>query len=126
MTIKTYLVALFGSTVFMVVQYQGSRQLAFLRTPAAGFFARISYALYLIHMDIYGWVFGAFGSPRTIASPQGVAVTVLAFLVSIGICAVSYRYFEQPLIKRGHRKFNYLTPTANPGRNVADPLPLRS
>jgi peptidoglycan/LPS O-acetylase OafA/YrhL len=122
----TYLVALFGSTVFMVARYQGSEQLTFLRTPAAEFFARISYALYLIHMDVHGAIFGAFGSPRTIATPQGVALTALAFLVSIGICAASYRYFEKPLIKRGHRKFNYLAPATKSSQNVADPLLLRS
>jgi peptidoglycan/LPS O-acetylase OafA/YrhL len=122
----TYLVALFGSTVFMVVRYQGSKQLALLRTPAAAFFARISYALYLIHMDVYGAIFGAFGAPRTIATPQGVAVTALAFLVSIGICAASHRYFEKPLIKIGHRKFNYLTRSTKPDRSGVDPLLFRS
>jgi peptidoglycan/LPS O-acetylase OafA/YrhL len=122
----TYLVALFGSTVFMVVRYQGSKQLALLRTPAAAFFARISYALYLIHMDVYGAIFGAFGASRTIATPRGVAVTALAFLVSIGICAASYRYFEKPLIKIGHRKFNYLTRSTKPDRSGVDPLLLRS
>ena len=45
----SYLVALYGSTVFMVLDHRGAPQLAFLRSRPAAFFARISYALYLTH-----------------------------------------------------------------------------
>jgi peptidoglycan/LPS O-acetylase OafA/YrhL len=41
----SYLVALFGSAVFMVLESTGSPSLALLRSPVAEFFARISYAL---------------------------------------------------------------------------------
>jgi peptidoglycan/LPS O-acetylase OafA/YrhL len=44
----TYLVAFYGSLLFVVLDRKGSPQLALLRSKAAGFFARISYALYLI------------------------------------------------------------------------------
>ena len=43
----SYLVALFGSMVFMVLEGKSAPQLAFLRSRFAAFFARISYALYL-------------------------------------------------------------------------------
>ena len=45
----SYLVALFGSMVFMVLERKGAPQLVFLRSRFAAFFARISYALYLTH-----------------------------------------------------------------------------
>jgi peptidoglycan/LPS O-acetylase OafA/YrhL len=103
----SYLVVLFGAIVFSVLQAQGSRWLAFLRTGAAAFFARISYALYLVHTNILVLTLLAFGSPRTIETPKGAAVTALAFAISVLICAASFRFFEAPLVKLAHHRFTF-------------------
>jgi peptidoglycan/LPS O-acetylase OafA/YrhL len=103
----TYLVALFGSTVFMVLENRNSASLAILRSRAAEFFARISYALYLVHVNVLIFVFWMFGTHPTIKTIQGVALTALALAASALICFISYRYIEGPLIRMGHRKFRF-------------------
>jgi peptidoglycan/LPS O-acetylase OafA/YrhL len=106
----SYLVALYGSTVFMVLDRKGAPQLAFLRSRAAAFLARISYALYLTHGYVLILVFLAAKSSATVATWQGAALTILAFAISIAICVASYRFIEGPLIRMAHRKFNFGKP----------------
>jgi peptidoglycan/LPS O-acetylase OafA/YrhL len=107
----TYLVALYGSMVFIVLDRKGAPQLAFLRSRLAAFFARISYALYLNHGGMLTLVFLAAGYDyRTILSWQGAALTVCAFAISVSICSASYRIIEGPLIRTAHRKFSFDKP----------------
>ena len=103
----SYLVALFGSTVFMVLENRNSASLAILRSRAAEFFARISYALYLVHINVLIFVFWTVRGQPTIRTIQGVALTALALAASVAICFLSYRYFEAPLIRMGHRNFRF-------------------
>jgi peptidoglycan/LPS O-acetylase OafA/YrhL len=103
----SYLVALYGSALFMVLENRNSAALAVLRSRAAEFFARISYALYLVHINVLIAVFWIFGGQPTIETVKGVAVTALALATSTLICFMSYRYFEAPLIRIGHRKFRF-------------------
>ena len=104
----TYLTALYGSMVFMVLDRKGAPRLAWLRSGFAAFFARISYALYLTHGYVLIVVFLAAGYDRHgILTWQGAALTLCAFAISIAICAASYRFIEGPLIKSAHRKFSF-------------------
>ncbi len=61
----TYLVAFYGSMLFMVLDRRGAPQLAFLRSAPAAFFARISYALYLTHGCVLTLIFLAAGYDST-------------------------------------------------------------
>jgi len=106
----SYLVALYGSTVFMVLDRKGAPQLAFLRSRPAAFFARISYALYLTHGYVLILVFLAAKSSPAVATWHGVALAILAFAISIAICVASYRFIEGPLIRMAHRKFTFGKP----------------
>jgi peptidoglycan/LPS O-acetylase OafA/YrhL len=107
----TYLVALFGSMVFLVLDRRGAPQFAFLRGRFAGFFARISYALYLTHGSVLILVFlVAKYNLHTILTWEGAALTVCAFAISVSICSASYRFIEAPLIKMAHRKFRFGKP----------------
>jgi peptidoglycan/LPS O-acetylase OafA/YrhL len=103
----SYLVALFGSMLFMVLENRNSASLKILRSRAAEFFARISYALYLVHVNVLIAVFWIFGRQPGIETASGVAVTALALATSTLLCFLSYRYFEAPLIRMGHRKFQF-------------------
>jgi peptidoglycan/LPS O-acetylase OafA/YrhL len=108
----TYLVALFGSVVFMVLEHRGAPRLALLRSSPAAFFARISYALYLNHTGVLIMVFLAAGyDSHTIMSWQGGALTALALAISVLISSLSYRLVEGPLIRLAHRKFRFGAPT---------------
>ncbi len=106
----SYLVALFGSMVFMVLERKGAPQLAFLRSGLAAFFARISYALYLTHGYVLVLVFLAVKYERTILTWQGLGLTTCAFAISVAICVASYRFIEGPMIRTAQRKFNFDEP----------------
>jgi peptidoglycan/LPS O-acetylase OafA/YrhL len=93
----SYLVALFGSMVFLVVNARGAAGLGFLRHRIAGFFAWISYALYLVH--------GAVASILPAFLTRGALLTTIAFAISVGICAISAKFFELPLIRFAHQRF---------------------
>lgn len=104
--VHTYLVAFCGSALFMTVQNKGARELAFLRTGAAAFFARISYALYLVHGIVFANINGAFRNLPEL-------VVILSFAISVLICMASYRFLEKPIIELGHRKYQYRPPAQN-------------
>jgi peptidoglycan/LPS O-acetylase OafA/YrhL len=106
----TYLVALYGSMVFMVLDHKGAPRLTILRSRPAAFFARISYALYLTHSYVLILVFLAAGYGHTILTWQGAALTGCAFAISVAICCASYRFIEAPLIRMAHRKFSFDKP----------------
>lgn len=107
----SYLVALYGSMLFMVLDRRGKPELAVLRSRFATFFARISYALYLNHTNTLILVFLAAGyGGHTILSWRGAALTAIAFAISVAICAASYRFIEGPLIRMAHRKFRFDAP----------------
>jgi peptidoglycan/LPS O-acetylase OafA/YrhL len=95
----TYLVILFGSLMLTVLESQGSYRLAFLRSQPAAFFARISYAFYLVHLNVLILTFMAFGySGHTVTTWSGTTLTALSFAISTAICWASYRYFESPIM----------------------------
>jgi peptidoglycan/LPS O-acetylase OafA/YrhL len=64
----------------------------------------IAYGTYLLHELVRGLLFGVLLS-RTpqIASISGLMVSLLALGITLITCQLSWRYFEKPLIKRGHR-----------------------
>jgi peptidoglycan/LPS O-acetylase OafA/YrhL len=54
------------------------------------------------------------GDPE-IRDVKGVATTALALVMTLAIAKVSWRYFEGPLVKRGHRYTYGRTPTLENG-----------
>ena len=62
-------------TLLMVLENRDSPSLAILRSRTAEFFARISYALYLVHINVLIMVFWIFRSQPTIGTMKGVALT---------------------------------------------------
>jgi peptidoglycan/LPS O-acetylase OafA/YrhL len=82
----------------------------FLRLGFLREFGAISYCLYLIHLGIlhltHALILNA--RPRIYDLP-GFGVTALAFLLSYVLAKLSWIYFEQPLIRRGH-SYRYQSP----------------
>lgn len=65
----------------------------------------VSYAVYLFHEPVISAVFEiVFRRPRTIADSTDVALAVLALAVTLGAAACSWRYFEKPILRLGHRQ----------------------
>lgn len=114
----TYLVGLYGAILFTVLQMRGSQRLSILRSRTMGFFAKISYALYLVHVNVWILVCHTFGVGRNLETQAGIALTALSFALSVSICALSWRFFEGPLQRMGHSIFTYGSPRA-PAPRVA-------
>jgi peptidoglycan/LPS O-acetylase OafA/YrhL len=58
---------------------------------------------YLVHMNVNQFASSLpLHSTPGIYDWKGVAVTVLATVASIGVAALSWKYIESPLIRRGH------------------------
>lgn len=72
------------------------------------FFGAISYGLYLIHQPINGLLHGLLLSQRPdVENGSQMLVTAIAATISIAVAAISWRYFERPLVRLGHRLFVY-------------------
>jgi peptidoglycan/LPS O-acetylase OafA/YrhL len=63
----------------------------------------VSYCMYLIHVvvDVGSHAVILRSTPK-ISTPLGAAVTIFAALLTFGIAQVSWIFFEEPLLKRGH------------------------
>jgi peptidoglycan/LPS O-acetylase OafA/YrhL len=110
--------AFFGLALFLVLENRGARSLQLLRGSVAAFFAKTSYAAYMVHHVVIYILFAATGQARTLTTLSGVAVTGTAVVLTFAICALSYRYFEMPLIAYGHRRFSFGKPTIGTSGNL--------
>ncbi|MGB9467184.1 MAG: acyltransferase [Candidatus Acidiferrum sp.] len=64
----------------------------------------ISYGVYLIHLTINMLAHKVLlNSPPSISNLEGLGVTMLALCVTLFLAGLSWRFFEKPLIRRGHR-----------------------
>lgn len=95
---------LFASLVAVAVRFSGQKLTWLLRVRALVFVGTISYMLYLIHIPVY--VALGIGLAHIGVAP-GTAIVhgALAVGVAIGIAALSWRYFETPILKLKDRKF---------------------
>jgi peptidoglycan/LPS O-acetylase OafA/YrhL len=65
---------------------------------------KVSYCVYIIHRAVNWAFFRAFmhADPR-FDSWRAIGVTSLSFVATVILAELSWRYFENPLIRRGHR-----------------------
>ena len=96
--------ALFYSALLLTVVSQSSGWLtAVTRWRFLGWLGGISYCVYLIH-DAFNFfahmIF--FHSEPQLYTLTHLAVSVLALLATFGVASLSWRFFEKPLIHRGH------------------------
>lgn len=75
---------------------------------------RVSYCIYLIHLAILGmchWIF--FRSLPHLDDWRGFLVTLLSAALTWILARLSWRYFEKPLVDRGH-SYTYVSPSMDP------------
>jgi peptidoglycan/LPS O-acetylase OafA/YrhL len=74
-----------------------------MRWKWLGALGTISYCVYVIHLafNLLGHMLVFHGGPR-IYNLNGVAVTLVALGATLGVASVSWKYFEKPLVGRGH------------------------
>jgi peptidoglycan/LPS O-acetylase OafA/YrhL len=81
---------------FILAIVNGAPEAARWRSPVLRYFGKISYAFYLVHQPIDGLLHGLIlnGTPD-IGSPAQIAVTILAWLCSVAIGALSWELMEK-------------------------------
>jgi peptidoglycan/LPS O-acetylase OafA/YrhL len=64
---------------------------------------KISYCVYLVHYPVL-WIMHrlVLGSDPRFDTSAGIGVTLAAFAATLAIAQLSWRFFEHPLVRRGH------------------------
>jgi peptidoglycan/LPS O-acetylase OafA/YrhL len=75
-----------------------------LKNRALRYVGGISYCVYIVHLTINQWAYHLLlhSDPET-NDLRGVEVMVLALLITWGVAATSWKYLENPAIRRGHQ-----------------------
>ena len=92
-----------GYTLVVLAAAGQARALRPLVWPPLQALGRVSYATYLLHLPILRILHFALLRDFPSVTGAGAAVTLLAFLVTVGLAAVSWRFFEGPIVSWGHR-----------------------
>ena len=101
--IHTVLGIMFASLLILVlISDANTRFNRFLSLSFFGFLAKISYMLYLSHQLFSGimhqWILNQKPQMNNL---NDLMVTSSALLITIGFCALSYKYFEKPILEKG-------------------------
>jgi peptidoglycan/LPS O-acetylase OafA/YrhL len=111
------LVGLFA--IFILIAYADTQPWLgkLLRKPVLIWFGQLSYGIYMFHEAVSGLTHGLLlHTAPQLRTPADVAVTLLALAITLLLAALSYRFFEGPILRFGHR-FRY-RPNPSP-----EPLP---
>ena len=122
----TWLAAFYSCLVLLVLSRSGGRIAATMRWRWLGKLGAISYCVYILH-DTFNQIAHRLllHSEPQLYDLRGLAVTLLALVLTIALAALSMRYFEDPLIRRGHRYSYHEGSAAAPG-SVSSPVPSPS
>jgi peptidoglycan/LPS O-acetylase OafA/YrhL len=108
-----WLAGLYFFLILIAVTDDKSRIARFFRSAWLVWLGTLSYGIYMFHETIsgllHGWLRG--GKPK-METWADVSVTVLALGVTFALAVLSHRFFEQPILKIGHR-FRYHDPAPN-------------
>jgi len=114
-TIGYMVLSVFYSCLLLMAISQRDTWIASLfRVGALRSLGAISYCVYIIHLtfDHLAHRILLHASPE-IYNVKGVAVTLLALLLTITVASLSWRFFEKPLLRRGHT-YSYGAPANSP------------
>lgn len=95
--------ALFASLLAIAIMVPGSMWAAVCRLPFLSELGRVSYCLYVIHQAVnlacHELLFHSLPRFDNWAS---VLASIIAAVLSYGIAVVSWKFFEHPLLRKGH------------------------
>jgi peptidoglycan/LPS O-acetylase OafA/YrhL len=100
----TWLALFYCAILMSALLYRDSLLARCLRWRSLAWLGSIAYGTYLLHEFVRSLFFGLLWShlPEDL-SVVNFSVSVLALVVTLAICRVSWRLFEQPLILIGHK-----------------------
>jgi len=111
------LTAITGAAVIAMSLGSGSGVAATMKMPALRFLGKYSYCLYLVHQFVF-WCLQISILPAIQARTHSMLLyhfvdSALVFAISIGVAMISFRFFEQPVLRLKSR-FNYDRAAASP------------
>lgn len=99
----SWLALFYVSLLLLGLIYSGEWLGEVLRTPWLKKLGTISYGVYLLHWPVLGLTFMYFRGKRAWAeTPAEHFLVLLALALTIGVAAISWTFFEKPLLKIGH------------------------
>ena len=103
----SWLACLYACLLLIVVTAQNGVFVEIVRLSLLRQLGTIAYGVYLIHIPVILLTHGlVLGKDTSITNLLDGLVTLLAFLLTIFLAAISWRFFEKPIINWG-RSFSY-------------------
>jgi peptidoglycan/LPS O-acetylase OafA/YrhL len=112
----TWVAFFYASVLIFVLAYRESFLSAFFRNKPLRWLGGLAYGVYLLHRAIYGVIFGSIwgGGWPYIADRYTFLAAVAALAITLLVASLSWRYFELPLIRVGHKTNYELEENASP------------
>jgi peptidoglycan/LPS O-acetylase OafA/YrhL len=99
----SWLAALFGCLLLLVLSQPQTWLASLMRSKLPSALGAVSYCVYLIHLTILLLAHHLIlHTTPEISDFKGIAVTLFAAVMTFVQAAFSWRYFEKPLLRRGH------------------------
>lgn len=100
----SWLAIFYGTLLLTAISQTEGRIASMMRWPFLRWLGGISYCVYLLHgaFNCFAHLILLHARPA-LYDAKTVAVTALALCATLLVASVSWRYFEKPLIQRGHR-----------------------
>jgi peptidoglycan/LPS O-acetylase OafA/YrhL len=99
----SWMAMFYGCLLVVVLSHTQGWLAGIMRWSVLRFLGMVSYCIYMIH---FAFNFLAhkllLHAPPQVYNARGVGVSLLALGLTLAVAAFSWRYFEQPLIRRGH------------------------
>jgi len=100
----TVIAFFFGGMLIHAVAREGSPPNRICSHPWLQHAGRLAYGIYLFHVPVLGLIFAIFGRGEPhLYTPGSIALVLFALPVTLVLAELSFRYFENPLIRFGHR-----------------------
>jgi len=99
----SWLALFYGGLMILVLSQKGAWIAGAMRWKPLQKLGTISYCVYIIHSTFNHLAHEILlHADPEIQDAKGVAVTLLALMLTLAVASLSWRYFEKPLIRRGH------------------------
>jgi peptidoglycan/LPS O-acetylase OafA/YrhL len=107
----SWLALFYASVLLFALTHSTSALSGMLRMKWLGWIGAIAYGVYLIHQTVQGMLFGLCSIHEpSITGVSSLLIAFSALVATLVIAKLSWRYFESPLVRLGHRA-KYLEPT---------------